>query len=75
MTQNKRNKGFYLQCVLEVFNIVAIDIYNQQSIKDIVNKRCVQQSRQIIIGVFAKVPSQWACIDMNWLTDFVAFGI
>ncbi len=54
MTQNKRNQGFYLQCVLEVFNIVAIDIYNQQSIKDIVNKSCVMQSRQIITGVFAK---------------------
>ncbi len=46
MTQNKINQGFYLQCVLEVFNIVAIDIYNQQSIKDI-NKRCVMQSREI----------------------------
>ncbi len=46
MTQNKINQGFYLQCVLEVFNIVAIDIYNQQSIKGI-NKRCVMQSREI----------------------------
>lgn len=58
MTQNKRNQGFYLQCVLEVFNIVAIDIYNQQSIKDIVNKSCVMQYREIIKGGFAKVPSQ-----------------
>ncbi len=58
MTQNKINQGLYLQCVLEVFNIVAIYIYNQQSIKDI-NKRCVMQSREIFDYDRCNTMSTW----------------